>query len=1181
MTSEEIKECVKGQGGLFEEIVELFLRKEYPEYEFVHTSYHNDGGKDFFAVCNDEKIWAEAKSYDAHLSLSDIAGTFVMADICFINRIIVFSLSKLSCGALENLSKFCIKHNRTLFVFTYEDIVEIAARHKVDSKCELSELREKFPEQQTLIDDLNNEAKSTNYDECYANYGSECLELLNKVFAIKLYRQITELRRNNRDLTDKTGADKGIQQYVKYFANVNSANRTQLLLKSTKNFNVRAFDIMSVELVFRNNDMQNSKTVHIQLSHKKNQFKMLSSQVESRVTLSPGQCTSAIFYFQALNNCATIELPQPDIKIGDSDNSVLGVGYGSYGLDCQNIGEVEYLGEDKETLDRCCSALRNSGKFQTVIVYGKSGVGKSRFLRELQTSRMADGKSCFVFHGDAICNSAYDFFRQLFMCYYDFSANIEVGSIELPQGLRDCNHFTPYLTDLDFITSVFNSANKKIDCTIAQNWLTTFLKNNNVTLIVDNVQVLNSKVISILKQVISDLRQCDCGSEIVLAFNTELVLSESHADRFFHILNDEVEDAYKLEILGFNATCAFKYLKKIIDPKGLRKELNSLFRKIANRKGVTPLLLKQIIFYLHQRGVFDYSNGTASILDLHKLRSALNELPNTFFETMALRYEKLKHELLNFENQLNDLLWLIVIFGEMPENFKNCITDFDDTVLKYCLDTGFVKYSKLGTLVFDHQLIGQAVLLLLENSEYNPKPRVTRLGIGTTTAQALIENNEIAAYPAVKFVLSHSLQQTTVEIFKKFLSHVSYSKVVLPMMPYVTGLVELYLQTYNSDISAQIKIAALTKMMHKTQEKFGTQDAQAQFKKIIEFQMSHYSDNKHVTYEFLELLKFYMYELPISEKNKFLNKMSEVGNALYQYGQTDFDIWILWATGKNAMHYGHDFTAAETKLNKGLDLARKLNSNHRIAELEVQYGAIYAYKEDKISAAKHWQLAADNFGDGIYDEILKRIYQGYVYLLKNDLENANNMFAELAGYYNDRDCYAYLKSVIDNYMVDCQVSAAVAADAFNNSLHTSTVMSFDRFRSVALAYDERVYLNAAYKNIAYLKYILKNHSQNREPQIVNAEKQLVSTLSEELLANYNWGESDFNYFFPIFNDIADFVSDNMQFYDNIIRRIAADRIDLFKACVNKTDVAIAPKLKHGIFNDPENKVNLFHYSYTW
>lgn len=63
------KEIKDYSGNVFELLVEIILRKLYPQYSFTRTSYSHDGGKDFYAINGDTSIWAEAKCHKRHLEL--------------------------------------------------------------------------------------------------------------------------------------------------------------------------------------------------------------------------------------------------------------------------------------------------------------------------------------------------------------------------------------------------------------------------------------------------------------------------------------------------------------------------------------------------------------------------------------------------------------------------------------------------------------------------------------------------------------------------------------------------------------------------------------------------------------------------------------------------------------------------------------------------------------------------------------------------------------------------------------------------------------------------------------------------------------------------------------------------------------------------------------------------------
>ena len=111
--------------------------------------------------------------------------------------------------------------------------------------------------------------------------------------------------------------------------------------------------------------------------------------------------------------------------------------------------------------------------------------------------------------------------------------------------------------------------------------------------------------------------------------------------------------------------------------------------------------------------------------------------------------------------------------------------------------------------------------------------------------------------------------------------------------------------------------------------------------------------------------------------------------------------------------------------------------------------------------------------------------------------------------------------------------------------------------------------------------LFRSLSRN-ETAVVN-EQQLILILCEEIIANYSWESSNFTYFFPIFKDIAEVAIKDSMVYKRIIERMPSDKIELFNILAHKSSSTpiTAPTLKHGIFNDLDNIVNLLQFSYTW
>ena len=935
--------------------------------------------------------------------------------------------------------------------------------------------------------------------------------------------------------------------------------------------------------------MNKAQKVNVTFHDNTLRYGLLSSG-EFTTILRPGQCAAAIFYFKAYNTSQTFNFPEPIITVdkktlvpsdGITDVSIVN------SIPCLIIGETPYLGYSDELLNKCCYALNSKKrKFETVVVYGKSGVGKTRFMHELHTAMIKKGKNCFVFHGDSLCNSTRDFFSQLLLSYYDLTFDNSSGKIELPIYSENIVHGNSMLESLHFIETVLNDPNKEINLTVARNWLVTLIKKGDVSLLIDNVQVLNHEAISLLYQVISDLQSCTCNSEIVLSFNTELMY-DTVADVFFRNVKNRVMPPYRIEITDFDDNAAALYLKECLDPKSFRNDLAYLYDKIVKRVGKNPFSLKQMVLYLYQKNIIGFMDDTLCILDCSALFDALNELPATVHETVTLRYALLKKSLKEYSVQLSDLMWSVLIFGELPEKFVNLIPNFNSDILKKCVELGFLKYNASGALIFDHQLLAKSILLILENKPYNDNPVITNIKIEQSTAQIICEKLDADAYPTVTFVLNNFLAELQAEQFERILSSLSYEKTSALLIPYVTELVHTYIRKYNSDICVNTKIQALTRLIHKSQDVLGTQRTQSQFEQIIEFQMRNYKLNVSSKRDFIELLKFYMYELPTSLKDEFLNRMSDIGDDFFskdsESARNDFRIWIIYAIGKNRMHYAHDFNNAEEILKNGINLAIESNNPHRRAELEVQYGDLCAYRGNKLATIEHWQFAANNFtAEGIYDTVLRLVYEGNAMILKNDFSKIAGIMTDLSELYENNRCYPYLKFVIDDFRLNSMILNAVKNNELDKSMNIIIKANFNRFRSLALSYDKNRYLFADYKTLVYTKYILKNFSDGNGSEL-SGDRTLAYLLCAELISNYKWDTSDFNYFYPVFKDIAETVGDNAEAYSTIISYIPQQRTELFKMLATKADIdsTFAPPLKRGIFSDTENKICLFHNSYTW
>ena len=1160
MDDKYFKELLAEDGESFECVVELLLKNMYPDYKFIHTEYSHDGGKDFYTIAGDEKIWVEAKCYSRHLELSRIAGTFIMADICQINKIIVFSKSKLANGAFVNLARYSSMHGKTLVVYNDADILNLIGKYKKISENE---------ETTASIDEIK--ARINSIRACKDKQTKDKIEYsrLLAVFAKKIFNAFAEIERTE-DLVGVEVLD------CSYYAQSNSANPEKL----TKI--IRAFDVFSVEIILRNRSLSQRKKIEISFNNNLEYYRLMTNSDVKSYFLEPAQYVCAKFFFRVFNKAQNVPLPEPIISDGNKSNAISIKTDTDTHIGCRLIGETSYLGIDNQNVSQLNIKLSKTKRnFKPVLVYGKSGVGKSRFLQELKNARMGSGNLCFLFGGDTQCNSIRVFLRQLLFGYYNFYFDTTTVDILLPENATEFFGSNSEKS-IKFICNIVNNYEQEFDVEVAKKWFITFLKNNNVTILIDNAQSLNKETFDFINNIIRDLQVCVCNSEIVFAFNTDLFFT-SIAKNYYKYYSNTVPIDYIYKINGFNKETAVEYLKQSLDPNKVRDDITDLCEETVRHLEPNPLFLKQIVYYLYQQKIIVFQDRNVCFSSLERLKDALSDLPENIHNTIKFRLNLLIDTIPEQKRQIFDLFWSVLVFGEFPLKFTYLIDGVDNSTVKRCIDLGFLKYGENNTLIFEHQLIAKSVLIIIQNDAYTDSPFINKILLSKATAANFIETLFDERYSAAKFAIESNAYNVSCERYAEFLSGLSVNDVSLAMMPYIVHLIEKYNRKFHNQLQPDKEIKALSDVIKVCQDRLGVNRTCALFKSLINYHLSKYKDYIDQAKPFIEFLKYYLYELSPEQKASFIPQLNKAGKKLLSAAdKIDFEIWIDWAQGRNQMQL-HDFESAAKTLKLGSKKAQKNNNFHRFAEIEVQLGHLCGYLEDKSGAAMHWEKACTYFNaSDIYCKVLRLVLKGNVNLINCDFSAADEICKELLDLYYDQNCYAYLKSVIDDFACNYLIRKSVAINHYDADLDTEVKTVLTRFRSLALTYKTDVYLRAAYKTLVYCKFAVENYSAFRTPDENSAYLQLMSLISEELLSNYEWNKSDFRFFYPIFKDIAEssYATERVM---QCMTNVPQDKRTLFETLKqkDKTPPIFAPILKQGVLSDAECKVNLFHYSYNW
>lgn len=1171
------------KGLLFEYLVELILKRMYPDIQFEHTKYVHDGGKDFYSTSDDEKIWVEAKCHREHLGLGRIAGSFIMADICQINQIIVFSYSKLTEGAIANLAKYATFHGKIICFFYDTDLWELirdnAAFSDEEIAYEMNRNSEICKDKQKPISaryerelgnkPINNIVKNIGEDEFlngllsvdYSNGDSEneIVEFQLRLLAIYLYNLI-------HDKYPQTAERQVICEHH-IITNLAGANCQET------NYNVAAFQIFSSELVFRNEFLHDCKKIQVNYPTSTHQYKNLTSPTLT-FDLLPGQCVAIIHHFRALNDSTRISVPDPMITIDDCPAHLCGKMIRPE-LTCRVVGETPFLPPNNIYLTNCLNYLNATIQFSTIVAYGKSGIGKTRFLHEFQSEMIKQNRRCFFFHGESICNSASDFLRQLLFGYYNLDFDYHSERVEFPQSLDGgIAEELAYISD--FLTG------NQYDQIKTRNWLTSFLRKRHLSFIIDNVQTLGAEILALLSGVISDLRCSQSKSVILLSFNTDLMLPGSIAYNFFTNQKKMAAKECCFELQEFDNTNAVRYLTESLDPFFLRNDTEELCERIVRRVGKNPLFLKQIVLYLNQIGVIGFRNETICILNHSGLIAAIDDLPETIHEMVEIRYRHLIKGVRTKQRRIviRDIFWSILLFGNLPLRIASAIDNYNATLLSKCFTLGFVKFNENNDLIFEHQLIEKSLLLILEGNAYTAHPEITDIGISCNTAVKLLGETSYNNFPIVHFVLQQKFGSIDYNDVKTLIEKFSFESVTDLLIPYAVRQIEKQIEAYNDQLVALDKIRSIDSMITRCQDRLGVSKAKDLFKSILQFQMDNYIMNQPCPDKFLDLMKYYMYELPSGEKETYLEKMQEIATSLFQnrdvFSQQDNSIWFLWAKGKMQIEM-HDFVKAEMFLYQGVEEALRSANSHRLAELEVQLAHLNCYLENPKEAITHWSTASENFqSDGIYDSVLHFISMGNAKLLNNKYTDLDDICSRLSEKYLFRDCYDFLKTVIDEFLCTYKIISFVENDSYDKEMIDDTDHFLSRYRMDTLTYSAKKYFHAIYKTLLFNKYIIE-----RFADYDNSNRLMLCVLlSEELISSFDWEKSDLHYFLPVIKDIAEIAAQNQEIYNKLSALLPVRYQKTFYDLSCKRANALG-SIPQGIFTDRKKRIRLMHYSFSW
>jgi tetratricopeptide (TPR) repeat protein len=577
-------------GVKFEELVATLLPIIYPG-EWTRTKYSWDGKKDFYQQSGGERRWAECKAYKEPISINIVSPTLIMALIDNARVILLFSYSKINKNAHLYLGQFATLTSRTVRVFDDETLEGLILRH--------AQLARFFP-------------------------GVSSIELppVRNIEAHARLSQDPDIEYQAEGVIDSDNRDIYLSLLSTFSVDVLVQNRGTAMNAVSGVISLDLDDLVERYWLF-NQDM--SRTAP-----------SVSFNLES------GESFFQRFYFRA-RQPGKMAAPKVTVKVDGQEPNVLSLD----SINVSSILAVPLIGRKQNAaLATFCHRVSARDKPIFCHLYGRSGTGKSRLLREFRDELLGRGFSIFVFNGENERNSSFDHFVKrlasaisklptLDHVVRPTAADIGFGTGGSGQALLDllyCESLRPSSKPADAIRTILS-----------------LLASRRVAILVDNTQFLDANTIDLINTAITETAGTASRNIWVLSLNTEVVTSEMPAanlsSRLRSLAADDPDTFFAESVDGFTYEDARLYLDEAL--AGVPSESGERFTVkypdtaalIIDRAGTQPLFLEQTLQHAVDRGGLDRRGGRLVVTDIEEFHYAINALPGRIRELIAKRWE--------------------------------------------------------------------------------------------------------------------------------------------------------------------------------------------------------------------------------------------------------------------------------------------------------------------------------------------------------------------------------------------------------------------------------------------------------------------------------------------------------------------------------------------------------------
>ena len=445
-----------------------------------------------------------------------------------------------------------------------------------------------------------------------------------------------------------------------------------------------------VTLTNKSNKKQcvNIETIKSKVS---NNFVFLQRELNTNFDIKAFESRTFNFYVKLRKFVKKTSLPSFYLKYGNEQIKITS----NLKLSCRWLADTVLIGDKYyKAIDRIDTGVK-APHFHLSIVYGKSGVDKSRIMKEILDKGVVCNKRTISIDSD----------KKIFSCKFF----MELVCSQITQ-LPFFNQKIDFLLDgcddtISFASKIlyeqnFDFTNEWEKCA---NFLITALTENSFILVLDNLQHFDKLSLQIIEKTINCLSQTSSTTSIIFGINTDYIYKNSYFDEVFFRLKCLVANNSQLysliELEGFEENDAELYIRECLSYRPEDEcfsviQYNQTIKKMVKHCDYNPFYIQQYLLYLEQEDIIRFSEHTLYYFhDVRKFLESFEKIPTEIKALIELREQTLVKKLNDESYQkYKELIYLLNITKSLPKDlYYEIINDKDLLVILFNL--GFISIS--------------------------------------------------------------------------------------------------------------------------------------------------------------------------------------------------------------------------------------------------------------------------------------------------------------------------------------------------------------------------------------------------------------------------------------------------------------------------------------------------------